>query len=116
MDRHTVDWRGYIPAVTTPFAEDGELDLDAWRGLLDWLHSERMHGIAVAGTTGEWFSLAPRERADLNRVKARRSAGPNHIRFRSVTMRWTIHFAGGVSALSSCRRPCARASASPSLP
>ena len=31
MDRNSVDWRGYIPAVTTPFTADGELDLDAWR-------------------------------------------------------------------------------------
>lgn len=75
MDRHSVDWRGYMPAVTTPFAADGELDLDAWRELLEWLHAERMHGIAVAGTTGEWFSLAPRERADLFRVAAERLAG-----------------------------------------
>jgi dihydrodipicolinate synthase/N-acetylneuraminate lyase len=68
MDRNSIDWRGYIPAVTTPFTADGELDLDAWRELLDWLHAERMHGVAVAGTTGEWFSLAPQERADLFRV------------------------------------------------
>jgi 4-hydroxy-tetrahydrodipicolinate synthase len=75
MDRHTVDWHGYIPAVTTPFAADGELDLDAWRELLDWLQAERMHGIAVAGTTGEWFSLTPRERADLFRVAGERLGG-----------------------------------------
>ena len=67
MNRDTVDWRGYIPAVTTPFTADGELDLDAWRELVEWLLGERMHGIAVAGTTGEWFSLAPQERADLFR-------------------------------------------------
>lgn len=75
MDRETVDWRGYMPAVTTPFAADGELDLDAWRELLDWLLAERMHGIAVAGTTGEWFSLTPRERADLFRAAGERLAG-----------------------------------------
>ncbi len=75
MDRDTVDWRGYIPAVTTPFSAAGELDLDAWSELLDWLHAERMHGIAVAGTTGEWFSLTPHERADLFRVAGERLAG-----------------------------------------
>jgi 4-hydroxy-tetrahydrodipicolinate synthase len=75
MDRDTVNWRGYMPAVTTPFGADGELDLDAWRELLDWLHAEHMHGIAVAGTTGEWFSLAPRERAELFRVAGERLAG-----------------------------------------
>jgi dihydrodipicolinate synthase/N-acetylneuraminate lyase len=75
MDRNSVDWRGYIPAVTTPFTADGELDLDAWRELLDWLLAERMHGIAVAGTTGEWFSLTPRERVDLFRVAGEQLRG-----------------------------------------
>jgi len=75
MDRDTVDWRGYIPAVTTPFSAAGELDLDAWRELLEWLEGERMHGIAVAGTTGEWFSLSPPERAELFRVAGECLAG-----------------------------------------
>ena len=26
MDRHSVDWRGYLPAITTPFDRAGELD------------------------------------------------------------------------------------------
>jgi dihydrodipicolinate synthase/N-acetylneuraminate lyase len=75
MDRDSVDWRGYIPAVTTPFTENGELDLDAWGVLLDWLYSERMHGIAVAGTTGEWFSMNPGERKRLFETAAERLRG-----------------------------------------
>jgi 4-hydroxy-tetrahydrodipicolinate synthase len=75
MDRDTVDWRGYIPAVTTPFASDGELDLDAWHGLLDWLLAERMHGVAVAGTTGEWFSMTPGERTSLFETAGERVNG-----------------------------------------
>jgi len=65
MDRHSVDWYGYLPAVTTPFTADGELDRTAWRTQLDWLAGERLHGVIVAGTTGEWFSLTEQERADL---------------------------------------------------
>jgi dihydrodipicolinate synthase/N-acetylneuraminate lyase len=34
-----------------------------------------MHGIAVAGTTGEWFSLSPDERTELFRTAARQVAG-----------------------------------------
>lgn len=75
MDRNSVDWRGYMPAVTTPFAADGALDLDAWRELLDWLLAEGMHGIAVAGTTGEWFSLTPAERVGLFRAAGDQLAG-----------------------------------------
>ncbi|WP_144122956.1 dihydrodipicolinate synthase family protein [Catellatospora sichuanensis] len=65
MNRDSVDWHGYIPAVTTPFTTTGELDLDAWTAQLDWFAAQRLHGIIVAGTTGEWFSLTEQERAEL---------------------------------------------------
>ena len=65
MNRDSVDWHGYIPAVTTPFTASGDLDLDAWAVQLDWLAEQRMHGIIVAGTTGVWLSLAEQERAEL---------------------------------------------------
>jgi len=65
MDRTSVDWTGYIPAITTPFTRKGQLDLDAFAGQMDWLVSERMHGVILAGTSGEWFSLSTGERAQL---------------------------------------------------
>jgi dihydrodipicolinate synthase/N-acetylneuraminate lyase len=74
-DRTSVDWRGYIPAVTTPFDADGELDLDGFRRLLRWMLSEGMHGVAVAGTTGEWFSLTSEERHALFRVAGEELGG-----------------------------------------
>lgn len=70
MDRHSVSWSGYIPAVTTPFDRDGRLDLDALGAQLDWLVTEQMDGIVLAGTTGEWFSLSASERATLFREGA----------------------------------------------
>ena len=48
-----------IPAVVTPFRQDGELDLAGLAAMLEWLHAEGMHGLVVAGTTGEWTSLSP---------------------------------------------------------
>jgi 4-hydroxy-tetrahydrodipicolinate synthase len=72
VNRDSVDWHGYLPAVTTPFAASGELDTGAWREQLDWLAAERMHGLIVAGTTGEWFSLSERERATLFEQAAER--------------------------------------------
>lgn len=60
--RGRVSWKGYLPAITTPFDEDRNLDLKALGGLLEWLHGEGMHGLVVAGTTGEWFSLDAGER------------------------------------------------------
>lgn len=63
--RDRVDWKGYIPAVTTPFLDDDSLDLNGLGGLLEWLHGEGMHGLFIGGTTGEWSSLKPHERKQL---------------------------------------------------
>jgi dihydrodipicolinate synthase/N-acetylneuraminate lyase len=65
MDRNSVDWRGYIPAITTPLDKDRELDVAAFGTLLEWLDGEGMHGLVVAGTTGEWFNLSHAERKTL---------------------------------------------------
>ncbi|WP_439533776.1 dihydrodipicolinate synthase family protein [Polymorphobacter sp.] len=63
--RGRVDWRGYIPAIVTPFTSDGALDFAGLGTMLDWLHGEGMHGLVIAGTTGEWTSLTPDERCQL---------------------------------------------------
>lgn len=65
MNRDAVEWRGYIPAVTTPFDEDGNLDNAKLSGLTEWLVAEGMHGLVVAGTTGEWCTLRDYERVIL---------------------------------------------------
>ncbi|WP_223692928.1 dihydrodipicolinate synthase family protein [Leifsonia poae] len=67
MDRNSVDWHGYIPAITTPFTREGTLDLEAFEGQMEWLAGQGMHGVILAGTTGEWFSLDEGERAELFR-------------------------------------------------
>jgi 4-hydroxy-tetrahydrodipicolinate synthase len=63
-----VQWRGYIPAVTTPFTRDGALDLDAMERLLQWLLEEGMHGIIIGGTQGEWFTITAPERKQLMQI------------------------------------------------
>lgn len=75
MNRQDVDWRGYIPAITTPFDRDGALNIAMLDGLLEWLLAEGMHGIIVAGTTGEWFSLRPDEKVTLFNVVGRKLSG-----------------------------------------
>jgi len=65
MDRSSVEWTGYIPAITTPFDSEGRLDLNAFAAQMDWLVAERMHGVILAGTSGEWFSMTTEERALL---------------------------------------------------
>jgi dihydrodipicolinate synthase/N-acetylneuraminate lyase len=75
MDRHSVGWRGYIPALTTPFAANGALDRAGWVELVEWAVSEGVHGIVVAGSSGEWFSLEPQERLDLFQLARRQVNG-----------------------------------------
>lgn len=65
MNRDSVDWYGYIPAITTPFTRDGALDFEGFEKQMGWLAKERMQGVILAGTTGEWFSLSEGERAEL---------------------------------------------------
>lgn len=75
MDRHSVQWRGYIPAITTPFTGEGALDLDALDRLLEWLHQEGMHGIIIGGTQGEWFTISAAERKQLMQAVGRKLGG-----------------------------------------
>lgn len=75
MDRESVDWKGYTPAATTPFTADGDLDRGGWQELVEWLVSEGMHGIVVAASSGEWFSLSGEERIELFRLAVRQVRG-----------------------------------------
>jgi 4-hydroxy-tetrahydrodipicolinate synthase len=45
--------QGSLVAIVTPMQEDGALDLDAFRKLIDWHIKEGTDGIVVVGTTGE---------------------------------------------------------------
>ena len=45
--------QGSLVAIVTPMLEDGALDLDAFRQLIDWHIGEGTDGIVVVGTTGE---------------------------------------------------------------
>ncbi len=45
--------QGSLVAIVTPMRDDGALDLDAFRRLVDWHVREGTDGIVVVGTTGE---------------------------------------------------------------
>jgi 4-hydroxy-tetrahydrodipicolinate synthase len=45
--------QGSLVAIVTPMQEDGALDLDSFRRLIDWHIKEGTDGIVVVGTTGE---------------------------------------------------------------
>lgn len=45
--------KGCLVAIVTPMFDDGSLDLDALRHLIDWHVAEGTNGIVIVGTTGE---------------------------------------------------------------
>jgi 4-hydroxy-tetrahydrodipicolinate synthase len=59
---------GSITALATPFTASGELDLDAWRRLLRAQSDAGVHGVVVAGSTGEAAALFDPEYDTLLRL------------------------------------------------
>jgi 4-hydroxy-tetrahydrodipicolinate synthase len=79
MDRKSVDWRGYIPALTTPFRDDESLDEDGLQRLHAWVGTEGVHGVIVLGTQGEWFSLDAAERQRVIEIASATAAGQRPV-------------------------------------
>jgi 4-hydroxy-tetrahydrodipicolinate synthase len=58
-------FHGVVPAMATPFAADQTLDERRCIELIDWYLDAGVHGISVAGSQGEFFSLEEREHVRL---------------------------------------------------
>lgn len=52
---------GAITAIVTPFKEDGSLDLEAYKELINWQIEEGINGIVPCGSTGEAATLTLEE-------------------------------------------------------
>lgn len=75
MDRNSVDWRGYIPALTTPFTADGHFDEEATKRLHRSMFEQGLHGMIIMGTQGEWFSLTSEEKQRLLDIAGEQLSG-----------------------------------------
>lgn len=62
MDKHSINWAGPMPAVTTPFDQNGQLDRAAFRANIDRLMKLGATGVVASGCTGEFWSLSFDER------------------------------------------------------
>jgi 4-hydroxy-tetrahydrodipicolinate synthase len=67
--------RGAITPLITPFSDDGTIDLDAIKPLVDWQLQSGTHGISVGGSTGEPTSQTVAERIAVMRATAEAIAG-----------------------------------------
>ena len=59
---------GSIVAIVTPMHEDGNIDYDALRNLLDWHVEKGTHGIVIVGTSGESPTVNVEEHCELIKV------------------------------------------------
>ena len=66
---------GSIVALVTPMHDDGRIDFDALRSLIDWHVAEGTQCIGVVGTTGESPTVTPEEHCEVIRVAVEHTAG-----------------------------------------
>jgi len=59
---------GSLVAIVTPMHDDGSLDLEAYRRLIEWHIAEGTNGIVAVGTTGESPTVDPQEHGELIKV------------------------------------------------
>ena len=70
MPERKTKWNGVFVPVVTPFSANKEFNEESCRELLELMINEGVHGIIVAGSTGEWFTLKNDERIRLFEVAA----------------------------------------------
>ncbi len=71
----SLDIRGCGTALVTPFSEDGTLDVDALRSLVEFQLSEGIDFLVPCGTTGEAPTLEHEEYMGVVRVVAQEAKG-----------------------------------------
>ena len=66
---------GSIVALVTPMTDDGRIDYDALRRLIDWHVAEGTDCIGVVGTTGESPTVTVEEHCEIIRVSVEHARG-----------------------------------------
>ena len=70
---------GSIVALITPMQEDGSIDYDALRRIIDWHVAEGTDCIGVVGTTGESPTVSIEENCEVIRAAVEHAKGRVHI-------------------------------------
>jgi len=66
---------GVIPALLTPFSDDGEVDAHALRELTEYLVQKKVNGLYVCGSTGEGLLMTEAERCAVAGVVVQQVGG-----------------------------------------
>jgi dihydrodipicolinate synthase/N-acetylneuraminate lyase len=65
MNRNSVSWGGAMPAITTPFDDNGKIDERELGDVIERHLKLGATGVVVGGCTGEFWSMTADERARL---------------------------------------------------
>ena len=79
MDRNSVDFGGVMPAVVTPFGDDGKIASGPLQDLIGRMLDDGADGVLIGGCTGEFWSLSFEERSDLYRLGTRTVDGNGFV-------------------------------------
>ena len=60
-----MNWQGVMPAITTPFTDDGKIDHDFVKKHVAWLVDHGCTGIVPCGSLGEGATLRAEEKIEL---------------------------------------------------
>ena len=66
---------GSLVAIFTPMLEDGTVDFDAYRALIDWHIEQGTDAIVAVGTSGESPTVSVEEHCELIKVAVEHAAG-----------------------------------------
>ena len=69
------DLIGIIPPIVTPFTESGDVDEQAFRGVVRFMVKKKVHGICVGGSSGEGHTYSPQEFTRLMEIACEEAAG-----------------------------------------
>lgn len=64
----SIDWKGVMPAVTTKFTNDDQLDFENFELNIEAQLEAGVHGIVLGGTLGEASTLNDEEKSELTQV------------------------------------------------
>jgi len=72
---NNIEWKGIMPAVTTKFTAQDQLDLDMFSVNIKAQLEAGVHGIVLGGTLGEASTLKPKEKRELTTTTVKLANG-----------------------------------------
>ena len=101
-----MQFEGIYTPIVTPYRDDFSIDRDRLAAVVDFLIGKGVHGLIVAGTTGEYYAQTPEERIemmslarDLIRGRVPMIVGTGAIRTEDSIMYAEAAVAAGADAL-----------------